>query len=528
MSISTPARGSLVAGKYRLEERIGGGGMGDVFRATEVGVERTVAIKLLRAELAQSNEELVQRFFQEAQAAARIRHPNVVDVIDAGRGEHGPYLVMEYLEGESLGAALRRSGRLEAEAAIAALAPVLEALDAAHRAGIIHRDLKPENVFLALEGGRSVPVVRLLDFGIAKILDPVGPSPRTRTGVVFGTPDYLSPEQATGETPLDGRSDLFAVGVLFYELVTGSRPFRAATAVATAFRVVHADPPAIATSGASVDPRLEAVIMRLLEKSAAKRFATAADVVRELDAISPDPKRRAAALSLLVTGRRARADTGRSTPPPHLRAAESDVRAARAAPLPSSFPARLRGRFHVRGPVLRAIDDAIRLRFGPEDRDRVVARLAPADAADLNEAAQNALLSVPVEVFDAYLEAATELVLHDVERFRELGKAAVDGALAPLLKGVVRPEREVAAVVRRGVPAWSRLFDFGAWRHAAQGRTRVELRIGELDAASRALRLWLVGVVERSIAKALGADVTCAILLGEMSFAPELLVEIAR
>src|SRR5262245_51308649 len=204
MSFRPPSPGVLVDNKYRLAERIGGGGMGDVFRAENVLAGRAVAIKFLHPELAQ-NIELSQRFFQEAQAVNRIRHPNVVDVLDAGVSEMGPYIVMEYLDGESVGSALARVGRFEMEAAIGAAIPVLEALDAAPRVGIIHRDLKPENVFIAFDALRSAVVVRLLDFGIAKMLDTSGPSPRTRTGVVFGTPDYLSPEQATGEAPLDGR-----------------------------------------------------------------------------------------------------------------------------------------------------------------------------------------------------------------------------------------------------------------------------------------------------------------------------------
>ncbi|MFT3774719.1 MAG: protein kinase [Minicystis sp.] len=299
MPIRPPSPGALIENKYRLAERIGGGGMGDVYRAENVNAGRPVAIKFLHPELAQ-NMEVAQRFFQEAQAVNKIRHPNVVDVIDAGTGEMGPYIVMEFLDGESVGSALTRAGRFEVDAVVGTAIPVLEALDAAHRVGIIHRDLKPENVFIAYDAGRNQVVVRLLDFGIAKVLDANGPSPRTRTGVVFGTPDYLSPEQATGEGPLDGRSDLFAVGVLVYELVTGIRPFRAPTAVATAFKVVHADAPSIAASGVHVDTRLEAVVHRLLQKDPARRFATAGDVVRELEKVSPEPQRRMLALAKIV------------------------------------------------------------------------------------------------------------------------------------------------------------------------------------------------------------------------------------
>jgi serine/threonine-protein kinase len=299
-----PAPGAIVDNKYRLAERIGGGGMGHVFKAENVLAGRAVAIKFLHPELSE-NPELAQRFFQEAQAVNRIRHPNIVDVIDAGVGEMGPYIVMEHLEGEGVGSALQRVGRFDVETAVAVCVPVLEALDAAHRVGIIHRDLKPENVFIAFDAGRGQAVVRLLDFGIAKVLDSSGPSqPRTRTGVVFGTPDYLSPEQATGDAPIDGRSDLFAVGVLLYELLTGTRPFRAPTAVATAFRVVHAEAPTLAAAGVHVDGRLEAVVAKLLQKDPMKRYGTASDVARELERFAADPVRRAASLGRIINVQR--------------------------------------------------------------------------------------------------------------------------------------------------------------------------------------------------------------------------------
>lgn len=311
MASRTPAPGAIVDNKYRLAERIGGGGMGHVFKAENVLAGRSVAIKFLHPELAE-NSELAQRFFQEAQAVNRIRHPNIVDVIDAGVGEMGPYIVMEHLEGEAVGSSLQRLGRFELDGAVATVVPILEALDAAHRVGIIHRDLKPENVFIAFDPGRSQAVVRLLDFGIAKVIDSNGPSPRTRTGVVFGTPDYLSPEQATGDAPIDGRSDLFAVGVLLYELLTGTRPFRAPTAVATAFRVVHAEAPTLAAAGVNVDPRLEAVVARLLQKDPMKRYATAGEVARELEKFCPDPAKRVLALGRIINVNRRIAHT-----PPH-------------------------------------------------------------------------------------------------------------------------------------------------------------------------------------------------------------------
>lgn len=307
--------------------------MGHVFKAENVLAGRSVAIKFLHPELAE-NTELAQRFFQEAQAVNRIRHPNIVDVIDAGVGEMGPYIVMEHLEGEAVGSSLQRLGRFDLDGAVATVVPILEALDAAHRVGIIHRDLKPENVFIAFDPGRGQAVVRLLDFGIAKVIDSSGPSPRTRTGVVFGTPDYLSPEQATGDAPIDGRSDLFAVGVLLYELLTGTRPFRAPTAVATAFRVVHAEAPTLSAAGVNVDPRLEAVVSRLLQKDPMKRYATAGEVARELEKFCPDAAKRVLALGRIINVNRRVALT-----PPHMPAVSGGVVPAGVASPPPPPPA---------------------------------------------------------------------------------------------------------------------------------------------------------------------------------------------
>src|SRR5262245_28262666 len=207
MSVVEPGSGLVIGGKYRLLERIGVGGMSEVYRAENTLIGRVVALKLLHPEQS-GDQKLAARLFQEAQSVSRIRHPVIVDVLDAGVGETGPYIVMEYLEGDSAARVLARRGKLPLPAALATLLPVLQALQAAHDAGVIHRDLKPENVFYAGNEHGEVEV-KLLDFGIAKMLWPVGPTPRTSTGVVFGTPDYLSPEQANGESVIDGRSDLF-------------------------------------------------------------------------------------------------------------------------------------------------------------------------------------------------------------------------------------------------------------------------------------------------------------------------------
>jgi serine/threonine protein kinase len=599
MAPRNPAPGIVLDNKYRLAERIGGGGMGDVYRSEHLHTGRILAIKFLHPELS-DNEELAQRFFQEAQAVNRIHHPNIVDVIDAGVGELGPYIVMEYLEGESVGAALARLGRFDTEAAIGTAAPVLEALDAAHRVGIIHRDLKPENVFIAFDAQRSCAVVRLLDFGIAKMLDGTGTMPRTRTGVVFGTPDYLSPEQATGELQIDGRSDLFAVGVLMYELLTGTRPFRAPTAVATAFRVVHAEVPNLAATGVYVDPRLEAIVQKLLQKEPAKRFPTAGDVVRELNLLQPDQQKRTASLGRVINVPRRMANAAAAgvqpvdkkdiaanssrrpsmgsealTPPGNLPAQPPprailppppiavqrpdpprvDVRSQdptltskgmerrrpttvdpirkSVVPVPSSrrlairpFPEKHAGRFQIGGMVLRSVDRAIVDTYGLRERDELVKHLPPKYAPDFVQGSINAMVRYDLEELDAYMEIATELLLHDVERWRPLGRHAVGGELFNVVKSLLRPSPDYASLLRRGALVWAPLVCFGQWRVGASPSGRTLLQVTEFDPAASTFRHWIAGMVEETARRAVGTEAKVTITGGEMGFTPELTCEI--
>lgn len=300
MASSAVSVGMVISGKYKLTERLGGGGMGEVFRAEHQLAGRLVAIKLLRHDFAE-NADLTRRFFQEAQAVNKIRHPNIVDVLDAGFSESGPYVVMECLEGASLAAALSRAGRLDPKTAITVVLPMLDALDAAHRQGIVHRDLKPENVFLCATVNEVK--VKLLDFGIAKVLS-TSPeaAPQTNTGVVFGTPDYLSPEQARGDAQIDGRSDIFSVGTVLFELLTGRRPFEAPNAVATAYRIVHVDAPLLAQMGVSVDPRLQRILSVALAKNPRDRFSSAAAFADALAPLAGDGATRRDALRSLVDG----------------------------------------------------------------------------------------------------------------------------------------------------------------------------------------------------------------------------------
>ena len=566
MAYRIPIPGSLVDGKYRLADRIGGGGMGDVYKANTGDSGCAVAIKFLHPELTE-DAELAQRFFQEARAVNRINHPNIVDVLDTGIGDFGPYLVMEYLEGESVGTILGRMVRLSVESVVAIAIPVLEALDAAHRVGIIHRDLKPENVFIALGAERNVPVVRLLDFGIAKVLAATGSSPQTRTGIVFGTPDYLSPEQATGEVPLDGRSDLFAVGVLLYELLTGTRPFCAPTAVATAYRIVHSDAPTIASAGVLVDPRLEAMVRRLLQKEPDHRFATAGDVAAEMLPLASDPERRASALRRITNiGRRrvtipsqeieeddtapfpqpVREKTHAQSPeppsqtPPHLRAPSGAAGEEHGAALPRNagvdsvrrrapevagcdLPMRFARRFQARGPVLRAVDGVLLDMYGAKARAEVVAQLPQRYQADFSNNTINSMVSYDLDAIHAYMELATVVAVHDLTTWREIGRRSVCGELHNSVRTLLR-SGDLAGVVKRGIAVWSQLVSFGAWTFVSA--PKVVVHVSAFEPASLPLRLWLVGVVEETTRQATGVEVTARTFLGELSFSPELAWEL--
>ncbi len=215
----------LIAGRYRLSQRLGQGGMGDVWSAIHVVTRRQVALKFLRGQLA-GRPEMRQRLLREARAATAVEHPNVVEVLDVFELEDGlPVMVMALLEGETLTALLARSAPLPLDAALEVLLPVVSAVGTAHARGVVHRDLKPENVFLARDGARTV--VKVLDFGIAKLMSEDGSSEGatlTGAGATLGTPCYMAPEQGFGEHEIDHRADIWSLGAMFYESLTGGRP----------------------------------------------------------------------------------------------------------------------------------------------------------------------------------------------------------------------------------------------------------------------------------------------------------------
>src|SRR5258708_7431473 len=219
--------GQLIDGKYRIIRLIGEGGMGAVYEGENARIRRKVAIKVLHAGVG-DNAEMVQRFEREAQVAGTVGNDHILEILDLGALPGGErYMVMEYLEGVTLTDRIRAKGRLEAKEAAFLIHQVLEGLGAAHGAGIVHRDLKPDNIFILKSKAGQKDYVKIIDFGISKFTETGAMSRMTRTGALMGTPHYMAPEQATGSAEVDLRTDIYAVGIILYESVTGRVPFQA-------------------------------------------------------------------------------------------------------------------------------------------------------------------------------------------------------------------------------------------------------------------------------------------------------------
>jgi serine/threonine protein kinase len=273
--------GEVFAGKYRLDTMLGSGGMGEVYRAENLGLGRAVAIKLLREEHGESSE-VVMRFLREARAANIVRHPNVVDVLDIGQAEDGtPFIVQELLEGEDLAHYVHaRGGRLSADETVQLLIPAIDAVAYAHRRGVIHRDLKPENIFLARDPTGAV-VPKLLDFGISRIVA-AEEQRMTATGMSIGTPAYMSPEQIRADKVVDARTDVWSLGVILYEVLAGVLPFQSSSHTGLFVKIVTEAPVPLAVALPGVSPRLAAVVEKCLSARVEGRYGSAADIARDL------------------------------------------------------------------------------------------------------------------------------------------------------------------------------------------------------------------------------------------------------
>ena len=279
-----PLVGSILNDRYRIRGPIGQGGMGIVYEALHEVLEKRVALKVLRNDFS-SRPDVVERFRQEAKSASRIGHEHIVDISDFGETPQGQsYFVMEFLDGEDLANVLARERSVEPKRAVRIILQCCHALGAAHAKGIVHRDMKPENIFLTHREGRP-DFVKIVDFGIAKMSDievEGGPGRKlTKTGMIFGTPEYMSPEQAGGR-PLDHRVDIYALGIILYEMLTGKVPFVADTFMGILSKHMFDEVQPLAEAGVDVPPELEATIAVALHKDPEERFYTAADFAEAL------------------------------------------------------------------------------------------------------------------------------------------------------------------------------------------------------------------------------------------------------
>lgn len=278
--------GGVLSRRFRLIRKLGEGGMGEVYAADPIDGGMRVAIKILRREFI-SDGLVRSRFLEEGRTCMRLQHPNVARVLECALAEDGaPYLVLELLEGVPLGAYMQNGARVPVAQAAPILQGILSGLGAAHAQKIVHRDLKPDNVFLT-RGPNGTFVVKVLDFGIAKVMDAAGGmGNRTRSGVLLGTPAYMSPEQARSARDVDERADLWSVGVLFYEMLTGRVAFPAPTEYARLAALLSAEPQPLEQVDSAFAP-LAPFVSRALKKNREERFATAHEMARALAAVAP-------------------------------------------------------------------------------------------------------------------------------------------------------------------------------------------------------------------------------------------------
>ena len=268
----------LIGGHYRVVRTIGKGGMGTVYEAENTWTQRRVAVKVMRPEVARDGE-LASRFMQEARATSRLAHPNIIDVLDMGQDQAlgALYIVEEYLTGHDLRVHLNLVGRMSPRDALDVVLPVMEALSEAHAHGIVHRDLKPDNIFLAETSRGIVPT--LIDFGVAKMVasgaDEMGL--QTRVGMLMGTPSYMAPEQGRGDAAVDGRADVWSLGVVLYEMLAGRRPHDALTAPGLIAQIIYQDPTPLDEVAPELPADLVAAVMGALQRDLSKRYPTMRD-----------------------------------------------------------------------------------------------------------------------------------------------------------------------------------------------------------------------------------------------------------
>ena len=274
-------------GRYVILEELGRGAMGSVLKARDPAMDRTVAVKTILTSALESaqKEEYRARFYREARAAGNLAHPGIVPVFDVGEHEGTPFLVMEYVEGRTLAAAMRGGERFTLERVCELGQQIAEALGYAHRKGVIHRDIKPANILMTSPEAYGSERPRITDFGVAKLTA----GEVTTTGQLLGTPAFMPPEQFTG-SPVDGRADLFSLGVILYALSTGEQPFPGETMTAVSYKVVHTEPVPPARFNRAVPAGLDAAILKCLAKSPADRYQTGEELAGALAALRGAPE----------------------------------------------------------------------------------------------------------------------------------------------------------------------------------------------------------------------------------------------
>src|SRR5258705_4943454 len=273
--------GQVLAGKYRIDERLSGRGMGTDYRGTHVLMDKTVAIKVLLPALA-ADEKIVARFSREARAAFKISHPHALSVTDFGEDKYGVvFLVMEYLDGSTLKDIIRREGPMTLDRIVPILRQIGGALDAAHAEGVVHRDLKSDNIMLLSNYGTDY--AKVLDFGIAKIKEPEGTyNPGlTAPDLVIGTPQYMSPEQCSQSPDIDARSDIYSLGVILYEMLVGHVPFTGGSPTEIMLKHLQHPPPSVLDARDDLPPAIGRVVARALEKGPKDRYQTVAELVED-------------------------------------------------------------------------------------------------------------------------------------------------------------------------------------------------------------------------------------------------------
>ena len=295
--------GKALGAKYEVKRLVGSGGFADVYEVWDKDLERRLAVKVLRPDVAWT-AGMVERFQRETRAAAKLEHANILPIHFVGEGEGLVYYAMPFVDGMSLGELLKRSGALPPERALAIIIPILDALDHAHKAGLLHRDIKPDNIMLDVARGRPL----LVDFGIARRLGSEAGAGLTQTGLVIGTPHYMSPEQALGDPNLGPQSDLYSLGCVLFQMVTGVPPFDGESSQQVVGKHIADPPPAASDVNPAVPRELSDIILRCLEKQPADRFQSAGEVIAALESDQKPSTVRSrasaaqAATQLLVSG----------------------------------------------------------------------------------------------------------------------------------------------------------------------------------------------------------------------------------